>query len=368
MGFTGPWLDAVEVVIDQSRRRRLAAIGSHLTQGSTLATRASDLATEAVTMIDNVLADMRTGQRLSYDAGGAGTPALARLDSDARAYPTTGLEDLDKMIGGWPLGQLSVVAGRPGAGKSAVATSTLMRTAKTGIPAAFFSLEMTREQLGSRMLADDTRNAPIMYEDILNRRIDSCRRPRLEEAQSRLAQLPINIEEQQGLSVAEIAARSRKIAATATRAGQRLRVIFIDHMMLVRSSDRYAGNRVREVGEISEGLMALAQELDIAVVALCQLNRGVEGRDNKRPTLADLRDSGEVEQNASLVIFLYRPAYYLEQRREDDPEIEREREALLVKHRHRLEFIVSKNRNGRPGVVDAFVNIGANAVRNASFA
>ena len=139
-------------------------------------------------------------------------------------------------------------------------------------------------------------------------------------------------------------------------------------MMLVRSSDRYAGNRVREVGEISEGLMALAQELDVAVVALCQLNRGVEGRDNKRPTLADLRDSGEVEQNASLVIFLYRPAYYLEQKREDDPEIEREREALLEKHRHRLEFIVSKNRNGRPGVVDAFVNIGANAVRNASFA
>ena len=225
-GLFLPWLDAVEVVIDQSRRRRLAAIGSHLTQGSTLATRASDLATEAVGMIDNVLADMRTGQRLSYDAGGAGAAALARLDSDARAYPTTGLEDLDKMIGGWPLGQLSVVAGRPGAGKSAVATSTLLRTAKTGIPAAFFSLEMTREQLGSRMLADlaYTRNAPIMYEDILNRRVDSGRRHRLEEAQSRLAQLPISIEEQQGLSVAEIAARSRKIAATATRAGQRLRV------------------------------------------------------------------------------------------------------------------------------------------------
>jgi len=137
--------------------------------------------------------------------------------------------------------------------------------------------------------------------------------------------------------------------------------------MLMRSSDRYAGNRVREVGEISEGMTELAQELDVAVVALCQLNRQVETRDNKRPTLSDLRDSGEVEQNASLVIFLYRSAYYLEQTRFDEPELEKKRQEMLEKTRDKLEFIVAKNRNGRVGVVEAFVNIGANAIRNASF-
>ena len=138
-------------------------------------------------------------------------------------------------------------------------------------------------------------------------------------------------------------------------------------MMLVRSTDRYSGNRVREIGEISEGLNELAQELDVAMVALCQLNRQVEGRENKRPMLSDLRDSGEIEQNASLVMFLYRPAYYLARERSDDPEENEVIGSKLTQLRNKLEFIVDKNRNGRVGVVDAFVDIGANAVRNASF-
>ena len=124
---------------------------------------------------------------------------------------------------------------------------------------------------------------------------------------------------------------------------------------------------MREVGEISEGLNELAQELDVAMVALCQLNRQVEGRENKRPTLSDLRDSGEIEQNASLVTFLYRPAYYLERMKSDDPEQNAARDDLLTKFRNKLEIIIDKNRNGRVGVVEAFVDIGANAVRNASF-
>jgi replicative DNA helicase len=320
-------------------------------------------------MLDELTVLMRKGRGFTYDAGGAGQGALARLDGEDRTYPTTGLDDLDKRVGGWPLGQLTVLAGRPGAGKSAVATSAMLRTAKAGNSALFFSLEMVKEQLGARMLTDLAYDhmLPIVYEDVLNRCVEPRARRRLDAAAEALAKLPVHIEEQRGLTMADVAARSRKIAAALLREGKQLRVIFIDHMMLMRSSDRYAGNRVREVGEISEGLTELAQELDVAVVALCQLNRQVETRDNKRPTLSDLRDSGEVEQNASLVIFLYRSAYYLEQTRYDEPDLEKKRQEMLEKTRNKLEFIIAKNRNVRTGVVEAFVDIGANAIRNASF-
>jgi replicative DNA helicase len=365
-----PWQDAVEVVVDQSRRRRIAAIGGDMVQSSGLAVRISDLASDAVKQIDEVLSEVRTSRLLSYDAEKAGDAAIAHISSAGREYPTTGLDDLDRMIGGWPLGELSIVAGRPGAGKSAVASSMMLRAGAKGCPSILFSLEMTREQLGARMLTDMAYTAanPIHYEGILNRRITEGRDlDRLRAARDRLKGLPIFIEEQRGLTVSEITARSRKIAAKLHEAGTPLKAIFVDHMMLVRASDRYSGNRVREVGEISEGLTLLAQDLDVAVIALCQLNRSVEGRENKRPTLSDLRDSGEVEQNASTVAFLYRPAYYLEQMRFDENDKEQFRLEQLEKVRHTLEISIAKNRNGRVGVVEAFADMGANAIRNANF-
>lgn len=369
-GIFLPIEDAVEVVLDKANRRRVAEIGSHLQQSSELAVRISDLAAHGVEALDAILADARRGRRLSYDAGEAGDAAMKHLDGTDRPYPTTGLIDLDYRLGGWPLGQLSVLAGRPGAGKSAVASTMLWRAAEKGNAAAFFSLEMTKEQLGARLLTDISyvRSHPVEYQDILNRKeIDQHRRKLLAEGRDRLAALPINIEEQRGLTVSEIAARSRKIASERARENRPLKLIFVDHMMLVRSTDRYSGNRVREVGEISEGLTHLAQELDVAIVALCQLNRNVEGRDNKRATLSDLRDSGEVEQNASTVTFLYRPAYYLEMEKFDDTELEAMRKEKLEQLRNTLELNVAKNRNGMVGLVTAFVDIGSNAVRNADF-
>jgi replicative DNA helicase len=209
---------------------------------------------------------------------------------------------------------------------------------------------------------------PIQYEDILQRRretFDDRKRRRLAEARDRLRDLPLTIEEQRGLTFGEIAARARKHASALDRHGRKLDLVIIDHMLLVRPSHRYSGNRVREVAEISDGIATLAKDMGTSVLALCQLNRGVEGRENKRPSLADLRDSGAIEEDASLVMFLYRPAYYLEHQRQDNPEAEASRVATLEACRNSLEFIVAKNRNGRMCTVDAFVDIGANAVRNA---
>jgi replicative DNA helicase len=370
-GLHLPFDDALETIRDAAQRKALGEAGSDLMFGATSGGKSvGDLAAEAVSRIDDVLVSLRSGKRRHYDAAGAGASALKLLSTDAASAPTTGLVDLDRMIGGWPRGELSVIAGRPGTGKSAVATSVVLKAAKAGHPTCFFSLEMKDEQLGSRMLTDlaFTASDPVHYEDILKRRVSSDRHlAKLQAAQEQLVGLPIHIEEQRGLTMAEIAARARKTAAAYERAGNPLHIVVVDHLHIVRASNRYAGNRVRELAEISDGLATLAKELNVAVVALCQLNRGVEGRDNKRPSMPDLRESGSIEEDASVIIFLYRAAYYLEKQRFDDPDAERARQEMLEQVRHKIEFGVDKNRNGRVGIVDAFVDIGANAIRNASF-
>ena len=370
LGGLLPWEGAVEVVLDHAHRRDARAIAEALANGAALATSIGPVLVEASEMIDDLQSTLRCRRRDSYGAADAGASALEYLDTPDRNHPTTGLEDLDAMLGGWPRSQLSILAGRPGMCKSAVATSAVLRAAKSGVCSLIFSLEMTKIQLGARMLTDlaYTHDRPIHYEDINRRKIDSDQRQRLDAATARLQDLPVKIEEERGLLLSDIGVRTRKHAAALAREGRTLQLVVVDHVGLVRPTARYAGNRVREVGELTDGLATLAKEMDLAIVGLCQLNRGVEGRDNKRPNLADLRDSGEVEEIASTVTFLYRPAYYLEQMKCESPGDEADRLAKLDKHRHDLELQVAKNRNGRIGHVRAFVDIGANAVRNASFA
>jgi replicative DNA helicase len=365
-----PVQDGVGVVLEASQRRTLSSIGWQLASGS--ADRVADLkllATQTVESLDGVLASMRPKARRQYDGFGAADLAIAHMRSPDRRDPTTGLSDLDQILGGWPRGQLSIVAARPGMGKSAMATSAVYRAAKAGYGCAFFSLEMTGEQLGARLLTDIayTRDMPVYYENILKRNVTERDERRIEVAQQQLAGLPMLIEEQRDLSIAEIAVRCRKMAREFEKNGKTLDVVFVDHMLLVQPSQRYAGNRVREVAEISGGLATMAKEMGVAVVALCQLNRGVEGRDNKRPDLADLRDSGSIEEDASTVTFLFRPAYYLEKTKHDDPDMESLRLGQLEQSRNVLDFVVAKNRNGRVGVLSAFVDIGANAVRNGAY-
>ncbi len=369
-----PLQDAIEVVRDASMRRRLSDVGSALIgQSANPAERLADVAARAVANIDDVLTTLRSDHRRAYDAAEAARIAMAHFASSERVYPTTGLIDLDKLIGGWPRGQMTVLAGRPGMGKSAIATSAVLKAAAAGHACLFFSLEMVGEQLGARLLTDLawTQARPVHYEALLHRRTDEVgphERRRLDEAHAKLGSLPVMIEEQRGLTLAEISARARKVANAMDRAGRRLDLVVVDHMLLVRPASRYSGNRVQEVREISDGLATLAKELDVSMLALCQLNRAVEGRENKRPSLADLRDSGSIEEDASAVCFLYRPAYYLEQQRFDEATAEQKRKDALAEVHNLLEIVVSKNRNGRCGVVDAFIDVGANAVRNSTLA
>jgi replicative DNA helicase len=187
---------------------------------------------------------------------------------------------------------------------------------------------------------------------------------RLREAAARFKKLPIKIDDQAQLTVSEIGVRARRYAAELERVGKRLDLVIVDHLGIAKPSTRYAGNKTNETGEISGALAALAKQLNCHVIAACQLNRDVEGRDVKRPQLSDLRNSGDIEQDGHIVTFLYRPAYYLERAKHDDPDKEAARIASLAVLENNLEFIVAKNRNGPIGTVECFVDIANNAVRN----
>lgn len=358
------WRDAVAAMRELSAGRALAAIGHHL------ASQPGDVATligETQQALDDLTARMRHGRVTAYTAHDAAKDALAAIDDETTTTPT-GFLDLQWLFGGWPRGELSVVAARPGMGKSAFAVSAGVNAARAGHHAMMFSLEMSKVQLGARLITDSAYSGddPVPYESIINHRVDARHGRRLPPAVARLDGVALKIEEQRGLSLADIVARTRRYAADLERAGKRLDLVIVDHMGLVRPSNRYAGNRTREVAEISDGLATLAKDLRIAVLALSQLNRGVEGRDNKRPSLADLRDSGAIEEDASLVLFLYRPAYYLEQRL-DHPELEADRVTELEAKKHVLEVICAKNRNGRSGTTKLYIDAAANALRNESF-
>jgi replicative DNA helicase len=379
--FAIPWEDAVESLIDARHRRQAGLIASALASGADLATNVGEAVAKATIDLDELTSSLRKGRALRYSAAGAGNSALAHLDAPANPFPTTGFTDLDELLGGWPLGELSILAGRPGMGKSAFATSSVLRAAKAGVGTLLFSLEMRDWQLGARMLTDlaYANASAIHYEDLVRRRIDASQRRRLDEAAARLAELPLQIEEQRGLSIADLRAAVRKAANAGEKAARPLQLVVVDHIGLLKPSGNYPGNRVREVGEFCDGLASIAKEADVAVLGLCQLNREVERRENKRPMQADLRDSGEIEEMASVIGFVYRAAYYLERSRhlpkgetpeelQQAAELEAARVGMLEKFRHVLDLQVAKNRNGRVGQVKLFVDMGANAVRNAEFA
>ncbi len=360
----GRWHDAVEQLREIAARRQLANLGKSLAAGRG---DLGEMLDEAREHVDALVMRRRKGKAAGYSVSAAGRTAIDSVKLPETAI-TTGYEDLDRVVK-WARGELSVVAARPGMGKSALATGVAIRVARTGLPVLMFSLEMHKVQLGSRILCDLAYQSanPIPYQAMLQKEITPHQERMLEAAQETLKGLPLRFEEQRGLTVAEIQARTRKAVTDSERAGKRLGMILVDHIGLVTPSNRYAGTRHREVAEISNGLATLAKDLDIAVVALSQLNRGVEGRDNKRPSLADLRDSGAIEEDASAVLFLYRPAYYLE-RELDDANEEMARRDEYEARKHILEVIVAKNRNGRTGSVPLFVDIGSNALRNYGYA
>lgn len=364
---------SIDFLIDRRARRQLAAVGSQLLAVEHGDASVKQTAAAAIEGLDEIRASLRSGARTKFTSDQATAAAIEHWQRDGRDDPVTGIDGLDRMIGGWARGQLTIIAARPGMGKSAIVLSAARRAAKSGSTSLIFSLEMTTAQIGARLLADEcftSSEVPIEYESLTMKTLErtDANLARLSRARQRLESLPITYEEQRGISASEICSRIGRHAADLERDGKRLDTVFVDHIGLVRASKRYAGNRHREVAEITDALATAAKELNIAMVGMCQLNRGVEGRENKRPRLSDLRDSGSIEEDASAVLFLFRPAYYIElEGVQEDAEAEMRRQAMLQATRNTLEIIVAKNRNGRCGSVPQFIEIGANAIRPMNF-
>ena len=280
---------------------------------------------------------------------------------------TTGLTSVNEKIGGLHNSDLVILAGRPGMGKTSLATNIafnaadrLLRDRADGIPdnesigaaTAFFSLEMSADQLATRILAEQ---AGISGEALRMGKISRDDFQQLSYASQRLAELPLYIDDTPALTIAAMRARARRL-----KRRHNIGLIIVDYLQLLQGSGRATDNRVNEISEISRGLKTLAKELELPVIALSQLSRAVEQREDKRPQLSDLRESGSIEQDADMVWFVFREDYYVAARepkvpQSDDDARAHEAHAAWAAEMERVhgtaELIVAKQRHGSTGKV-----------------
>ena len=360
--------DYARVIYDLALRRELIRLGGEIARA------ASGQGADDVTARDQIeaaeaqlfeLAEHGTSSTgfvpFSEAVTGALTMAEEAFHRDGGlSGVSTGLADLDKQIGGLHKSDLLILAGRPSMGKTALATNIAMNIAKhyayepqpdgtrktvRGGVVAFYSLEMSADQLATRLLADAS---GVSGDRLRKGEIDVGEFARLKEAAMEISASPLYIDDTGGLSLAKLTARARRLKRTSG-----LDCIIVDYLQLVTVGDASnAQNRVQEVSTITMGLKSLAKELAVPVIALSQLSRQVESRDDKRPQLSDLRESGSIEQDADIVMFVYRESYYVgrAEPREGTPEHLTWQEDM-DRLRGTAEVIIGKQRHGPIGTV-----------------
>jgi replicative DNA helicase len=259
----------------------------------------------------------------------------------------SGLTDLDDRLGGMHKSDLLIIAGRPSMGKTALATNIAFNAAKKiqndgrKSSIAFFSLEMSSEQLSTRILAEQSR---IKSNDIRRGRISEEQFDKFIETSKDISELPLYIDETPAISIAALSNRARRIKRL-----YGLDMVVVDYIQLMKAANFKEG-RVQEISAITQGLKALAKELSVPVLALSQLSRAVEQRDDKKPQLSDLRESGSIEQDADVVMFVYREAYYLERKEPRPATVEHaEWQAKMSEVSNLAEIMISKQRHGPTG-------------------
>jgi len=246
----------------------------------------------------------------------------------------TGFEDLDRLTTGFHKSDLVVLAARPAMGKTAMALNAIWHASgEKGLPVAIFSLEMSKEQLVQRLISQTTR---IRTQDLRSGNVKAEDWPKLVRGVAEVAKAPIWIDDSAGITLMEMRAKVRRLASRLhAQGGVPLSLVVVDYLQLMVGQGNRSENRQQEISEISRGLKVLARDLDVPVLAIAQLSRAVESRHDKRPMLSDLRDSGAIEQDADMVMFLYRDEYYNPD--SDDKGI--------------AEVIIGKHRNGPTGKV-----------------
>ena len=279
---------------------------------------------------------------------------------------TTGLIDLDAKLSGFQNSDLVIIAGRPSMGKTAFAINLAFSAAyalydanktESSIPSVgFFSLEMPSEQLSTRLMA---MRAEIESSLLTSGRINENDYNKLRIQGEILAKMPFFIDDTPALTIASVRARARRM-----KRKNNLSILFVDYLQLLRGTDSSLG-RVLEIGEITQGLKAIAKELSIPVIALSQLSRAVEQREDKKPLLSDLRESGSIEQDADIVMFLYREEYYLMRQQPEPGSPKHEEWTRRATDAHnKLEVLIAKHRNGPIGEVDLFYDTRISKISN----
>jgi replicative DNA helicase len=297
----------------------------------------------------------------------------ARARKGVIDYPL-GIPDVDRLLGGLHRAEVTLLAARPGMGKTVGALAYAKAVARSRRLALFFSLEMGEDPMALRLACDMVydRDAPYYLgqtSNITSERIDrdelsAAEWQRIDEARREVARWPLRFDTRAGHTMARIEALARRAFQKARRAGIEPGAVIIDHLGKVRPGKDRRGNMHAEMADKSADAADMAKRLEVPVLALVQLNRGVEGRDDKRPMLSDLRQAGELEEDARQVVFLYRPEYYLRPPADTESfEAKVEREAKLDQARNKLFWIVEKNSHGPRGQALTFCDIAASAVR-----
>ena len=346
-----------KIIYDMFVRRELIKISEETIDSAKI----NDLNTNGQNIIEN-------SERLLFDLAEKGSfnSSLVKFDDAMKqtiemasaAYKNeggivgvpTGLRDLDDKLGGLHQSDLIIIAGRPSMGKTSLATNIAFNAAKhiqdngRKSSIAFFSLEMSSEQLSTRILSEQAR---IGSNDIRRGRISDEQFDQFLETSKNIAELPLFIDETPAISIAAMSNRARRIKRL-----HGLDMIVVDYIQLMRGTTYNKDGRVQEISQITQGLKAIAKELGVPVVALSQLSRQVEQRDNHKPQLADLRESGSIEQDSDVVMFVYREGYYLQRKEPREATVEHaEWQAKMNEVAHIAEIIIGKQRHGPIGKV-----------------
>ena len=346
-----------KIIYDMFVRRELIKISEQTIDSAKL----NDLDTNGQSIIEN-------SERLLFDLAEKGSfnSSLVKFDEAMKqtiemasaAYKNdegivgvpTGLRDLDDKLGGLHQSDLIIIAGRPSMGKTSLATNIAFNAAqklqdsgkKSSI--AFFSLEMSSEQLSTRIISEQAR---ISSNDIRRGRISDDQFDKFLETSKNISELPLYIDETPAISIAALSNRARRIKRLFG-----LDMIVVDYIQLMRGTTFNKDGRVQEISQITQGLKAIAKELALPVVALSQLSRQVEQRDDHKPQLADLRESGSIEQDADVVMFVYREGYYLQRKEPREATVEHaEWQAKMNEVAHLAQIIIGKQRHGPIGNV-----------------
>jgi replicative DNA helicase len=344
-----------KIIYDMFVRRELIKISEQTIDSAKL----SELETNGQTIIEN-------SERLLFDLAEKGSfnSSLVKFDEAMKqtiemasaAYKNdegivgvpTGLRDLDDKLGGLHQSDLIIIAGRPSMGKTSLATNIAFNAAqklqesgkKSSI--AFFSLEMSSEQLSTRIISEQSR---ISSNDIRRGRISEEQFDKFLETSKNIAELPLYIDETPAISIAAMSNRARRIKRLFG-----LDMIVVDYIQLMRGTTYNKDGRVQEISQITQGLKAIAKELSVPVVALSQLSRQVEQRDDHKPQLSDLRESGSIEQDADVVMFVYREGYYLQRKEPRPATVEHaEWQAKMNEVAHLAQILIGKQRHGPIG-------------------